>query len=347
MLSDTYWDLPPAQQVAFLDPVQSCDVGACKEKGKGCYCPPFWTHRTGVFAEYMLLRPRDVEVAYGVPHNGPNVSPPDPAIQVGPTGVVDPGFSSGFRVGGSIACGCRSSVVLTYSRFENSTSDSMLIADYPLARVIEGLVLHPSVLNSNDGFLSAAAAQSIDYDLIDVDYRSILLLRECSVINWFVGARYARLAEDFEAQFSLSGDTKNLTTGIDFEGAGIRIGLDGERHHCCGLMLYGKSALSLVAGEFRSSYFYNNTNDTERITTDWKAGRIVPILDLELGVGWQSRCGRIRCTAGYQISYWFNTLTTDQWIDQVNQNNFVGQPDAMSYDTLTLDGLTGRVEFRF
>jgi hypothetical protein len=71
------------------------------------------------------------------------------------------------------------------------------------------------------------------------------------------------------------------------------------------------------------------------------------ILDMELGIGWQSPCGRVRVTSGYMISSWFNSVTTDQWIRSVSRNNFVGQRDGMSYDTLMFDGLTVRAEYRF
>ena len=47
------------------------------------------------------------------------------------------------------------------------------------------------------------------------------------------------------------------------------------------------------------------------------------------------------------ISSWFNAVTTDQWIRSVSRNNFVGQQDGMSYDTLMFDGLTVRAEYRF
>jgi hypothetical protein len=350
MLSDGYSSVSAIQHASFMAPNQSNGDRSYAEQGKGGKgrsCPPFWTHRTGVFAEYMFLRPRDVEVAYGVPANGAVVAPPTPSVQIGPVGVVDFDFSSGFRAGVSLACDCRSSLVLAYSRFENSTSDTMDVVIDPMAETIQPLVLHPGTLDTNSHYLSAWAAQSIDYDLVDLDYRATLLVRECSMINWFVGARYAQLGQDFDAHFTLQGDQDNVITSVDFDGAGIRLGLDGERHHGCGLMLYGKSALSVVAGEFRASYFQNSNFDPVTVQTSWKAGRIVPILDLELGLGWQSPCGRVRCTAGYQVSDWFNTLTTDQWIDQIAQNNFAGQPDGMSYDTLTLDGLTARVEWRF
>jgi hypothetical protein len=66
-----------------------------------------------------------------------------------------------------------------------------------------------------------------------------------------------------------------------------------------------------------------------------------------LGVGWQSRCGHFRFTGGYNVSYWFNSVTTDQWIKSVQENDFVGQPDGMSYDTVSFDGVTVRGEYRF
>ena len=105
--------------------------------------------------------------------------------------------------------------------------------------------------------------------------------------------------------------------------------------------------MSLVAGEFSASYFQGTDQDPEIVNTAWKAGRLVPIFDLELGAGWQSPCGHFRVTAGYVVSMWFNTLTTDSWIRSVQQNNFVGQADAISYDTLTFDGFTARAEYRF
>ena len=65
------------------------------------------------------------------------------------------------------------------------------------------------------------------------------------------------------------------------------------------------------------------------------------------GVGWRSSCGHFRLTAGYNATHWFNTVTTDQWIKSVQENDFVGQPDGMSYDMTSFDGLTVRAEYRF
>jgi hypothetical protein len=159
--------------------------------------------------------------------------------------------------------------------------------------------------------------------------------------------RYARSAQDFHSLFTLSGENEEVLTSVNFDGGGLRVGLDAERHHCRGLLLYGKASLSVVAGEFRATYFQGDNFDQQIVDTSWQASRMLPIVDMELGLGWRSRCGRFRVTGGYNMSRWINTVTTDQWIRSVQENDFVSQPDAMNYDTLSFDGVTIQAECRF
>ncbi len=322
-------------------PAENLDCG----KAVSDCSQPFWAHRTGVFGEYLLLRPRDAEVAFAVPFNGAIFPPPNNPIQVGPVALVDPDYSSGFRVGGTWAWDQCTSLVATYTSFDSHTSQ---VANVDAPLVLRSLVAHPGTLNAGADYLSAAADLNVDFQTMDLDYRAIWWLGECSVVNWSMGVRYARLTQDFRSQFSQTGTRDEITTGVAFDGGGIRLGLDGERHHASrGFLLYGKTAMSLVAGEFRAAYFQGSDQDPEIVNTAWKAGRLVPILDLELGAGWQSCNGRLRFTAGYVASMWFNTLTTDSWIRSVQQSTFVGQADAVSQDTLTFDGFVAHAEYRF
>lgn len=303
-------------------------------------CVPPWIHRTGLFGEVLYLRARDAEVAYVVPVNGAIVPPPGVApIQVGPVGVVDPDYTTAFRVGGTWACDECSSVVFTYTRFDTTTTDAQTI-DAPL--VLRPLVLHPGTANAGSDFLDANARLGIDLNLGDVDFRAVWDAGDLWVINYLVGARYARLNQDFDATFDSTGTVDRLLTNLNFDGGGIRVGLDGERHSGCGAFIYGKATASFVGGEFRGRYQQSSDVDPAIVDTSWKAGRLVSILDLELGAGWQSPCGHWRLTAGYVVSSWFNTVTTDQWIQAVQQNSFTNLGG-----TMTFDGLVGRVEYRF
>ena len=307
-------------------------------------CPPFWAHRTGAFGEYLLLRPRDAEIAVAVPFDGPITQTRNDIVQVGPVMLVDPDYSSGFRAGVSWAWDDCTSLVATYSFFESQTGNAVEV-DAPL--VLRSLVAHPGT-DVPPNYLAGAAGLEIDFRIVDLDYRSIWWASDRGVVNWSIGGRYVNLTQDFAAQFGGTGTLDDVVTAVNFDGGGLRFGLDGERHHRShGFLLYGKSAMSLVAGEFRSSFFQGSDVDPVIVDTAWKAGRVVPIFDVELGAGWQSSCGHFRLTAGYMFSMWFNTLTTDSWIRSVHQNNFVGHADAISYDTLTFDGFTARAEYRF
>ncbi len=307
--------------------------GKCPADCKGkCCCPPAWAHRSGVFGEFLFLRPRDSEVAFALPVDGD--------IPIGPVGVADQDYATGFRAGLSHCLDECTSLVATFTQFESSTYNFVETDPTPALRA---LLLHPATTNAGSDFLSAAANYDIDFQLVDVDYRALLFAGDCFAVNYSVGARFANLEQDLQVDYALTGTTETVVTDLDFNGAGIRLGLDGERHsghH--GLLCYGKAFVSFVGGEFQADYDHYSTADPSIVDTAWRAGRVVTMLDLEMGVGWQSPCGHYRLTTGYVFSTWLNTVNTDSWIESVRTNNFVGLEDRMSFD-----GLTARAEYRF
>jgi hypothetical protein len=324
---------------------KSCKGVSC---GEAC-CPPPWAHRTGIFGEYLLLRSNEGEVAYGVLVDDTGAG--GNLVQKSEVFTVDPDYSSNYRVGGTLALSPCSSIQLTFADYYGSDSDAQSFnpADVDPARIFP-LSLHPFPQDAAQPTLDAAARSVISFETADVDYRSIWWANELSALNYLVGARYANLEQQYASVYEGTGVQHQTRSDVQFDGGGIRFGLDGERHHGhTGLLLYGRSILSLVAGQFRANYEYeSNVNPgVNLIDTAWEADRIMTMVDLELGVGWQSYCGHFRITSGYMISSWFNAVTTDQWIRSVSRNDFVGQRDGMSYDTLMFDGLTVRAEYRF
>ena len=318
--------------------VGKIDLNECED----C-CSPVWAHRSGILGEVMILRARNAEVAYAAAIDGAIVPPPNPPIQVGPIAVVDPDFSAGFRVGGVYAMDDCSSISATYSRFQSSGTGAVATAA-PL--VLRSLVLHPGTANAGSDFLSATAWNNIRFDLVDVDYRAVWASDDLWVVNYLIGARYAGLKQQFGASYTGTGTTDTLATNTNFDGAGVRVGIDGQRFACnSGFMVYGRSSASFVAGEFRSSYLQGSDVDPVIVNTSWRAGRIVSILDLELGAGWQSRCGRVRISGGYMVMGWFNAIPSNQWINAVQNNNFTGLGSNVS--AITFDGLTTRLEYRW
>ncbi len=316
---------------------EACD-GTCPN-GSAADCG-LWAHCSSVYASVLYLRPRNADVAYAVPIDGPiSSAPADNPIQTGRIGVVDPDYEVGFTVGTNLAINTMTSLFADYTQLESTTENRLQTA---APNVLRSLVAHPSTTSAATDFLSARANLDISFDTVDAGLRHLFVGGQVYAVNYLVAARYSRLEQQFGANFVDNG-TEQVATEINFDGAGLRLGLEAERQSCHSrLRIYGRSSASFLAGRFRAQYFQGQSFDPSIVDTNWQAGRVVPVLDLELGAGWSSPGGRLRLGAGYLVSAWFNTVTTQDFVNAVQANHFVGLGD-----TLTFDGLRGTVEWRF
>ena len=317
---------------------QSFLPGCCLPCG-GCLSP-FAQHRHQGFGDFLYLRPRNAEVAYADPIDGPIQGPPaNNPIQIGRVGVADPDFSPGFRVGYNRALSDCSSARVTYTFFQSNTNDAIATT---APNVIRSIVSHPSSASASSDFLRAIAGYGVDFQLADAEYRRLVHSGCNHGINLVVGARYGYLNQDFISTFFANG-TERVISDLEFDGAGPRVGLDfqsgiGQK----GMLLYGSAASSFLAGEFRGQYLQQSSFDPVVVDGNWKSGRILTTLDLELGAGWQSANGHIRLSAGYLVSAWFNAVKTSEFIHGIQQNDFRGLSDTISFD-----GLIARAEVRW
>jgi hypothetical protein len=312
-----------------------CGVEGCCDDGCG------WCHHISVFGEFLYLRPRNAEIAYTVPIDG-NL-PPDGAFsqfQVGPVRLVDPDFAPGFRVGAGFTLGPCAQIVATYSQLDSQTQDAIsLDGSGPILRTL----VAPVVNAASDG-LDAFANLDTQFKLLDVDYKGIFAC-DCDYrLSYVVGARYANLEQHFRSGFGTNG-TSAVRAESEFDGGGIKLGLDGERYSTrTQFFVFGKGSASFVGGDFRSRYQFDDVGQTNVIDTSWRAGRVVTILDFEVGLGWRNHCDNLRFSAGYMYSSWLNLVKVNEWIHTVGQNNFA-DPSDNYYGMMTFDGLTARAEF--
>lgn len=342
----------PAVEEEFFDPTFPGDFGPACADGCGdaldcgncgdcvnCCDLDWWPLLCGwdVFGEFLYLRARNAEVAYGVPIVTPQPFPM-PEVQRGAVGVVDQEYHAGFRAGLGFTLHDEACVRVSYSQFDSTTDDA--ISTNP-PRGIVALTVHPGTQSADTLFLTASATNHIAFEFLDVDYRRTWRNGASYALDWVAGARYAHLDQDFTATYR-NLVTDQVRTAIDFDGGGLRLGLEGEcwNHH--GFSFYGKGAASFLAGEFRADYFHGNTPQPEILSTSWQAGRIVSILDMELGLAWTSPGGHWRVTSGYLFSGWFNTVNTQWFIDRVRANNFNELSEGLGFD-----GLSVRAELRF
>jgi hypothetical protein len=304
-----------------------------------------------VYGEFLYLRARDSEVCYAVETNS-NLAPPggqtSPSvpIQKSPIAVLDQDYSSGFRAGFGVCLDACSEIGASYTWFDTSVENS--ITRQNDIHQITPMVRHPATFDAATGSVEAAGRHDLQFDLIDIDYRSYLVQTCNSSLDYVIGVRYGNLEQAFAARFTdnlaQAANRSEVATDINFDGAGIRLGLEAERFYCAvPVKLYMKGFTSLMAGEFDAAYQQTVQNNSSLgVDTSWTAGRIVPTFDLELGGGFYLPGGRMQATLGYVFSAWTNVVKTEDWINAVQTNDFRDLGD-----TMTFDGLVARVEGRF
>jgi len=326
--------------------VRGQQAGAPCPDGRCNSCATCCPYRWQVFGDFLYLRARSAEITYGVPTES-LVTP----LALGRVGVVDADYEPAFRMGLFRALDESASIGMTYTHFESESIDELHVAD---PQILYPLVLHPSVLGTAPVWRDAFARQDIDFRLIDVDYRYTFSSDARHDLTLVVGGRYANLKQAASIAFyAPAGDTigdEYLFTHVNFDGAGFRLGLEGERRAAkSGLLVYGKTAASFVAGEFRANLIEARGTEAGAIPvidTSWKAGRLVTMLDLELGAGWTSSNGRLRVTSGYVMSGWLNTIKNADWIRAVQTGDFRGLDNSTDH-VLNFDGFVVRTELRF
>jgi len=303
--------------------------------GSGCCALRCRRGGTMSFGEYLFLQPGGVDVPFSQPVDGLGGT----AVPVGAVGVANPGYSSGMRVGIGWSPWGEGSVVGSFTWFSSNSVDSVQVNS---PNVLRSLITHPNTQNSASDSLLARSQYDIDFQFADVDWRAVWHRDRNYVVHYRVGARYGRLEQEFRAEQAISPGTTSVATDINFDGGGIRFGLDGESKSTDGgFFLYGNAMANFLVGRYRSSYRQFNTFAQTQAYSRFEDDRIVPILESELGCGWTNRRGTIRLSAGYRVAAWFNTVSTSELISAVQSNRF-----ADASDTITFDGLVARIEFR-
>ena len=173
-----------------------------------------------------------------------------------------------------------------------------------------------------DTWLQANSNYYMRYDLADVDFRWTFDNQNDTRLSLLAGMRYALLDQRLDVGYPLdtgAGDVQTVHSQINFEGGGLRIGFEGERRTPYGLVVYGRTVASAVAGTFRTNFTQTRPGRRPR-------GRY-RLSCRPRGADHRRRDGRrivvverqVRLTAGYTFSGWFNVVRSDQFISAVQR----------------------------
>ena len=304
--------------------------------GKTCCCDK---RCLSFFGEALYWRAGNMDIVYAVEQNGCD---PATAIPTGPQGILSPDAELGFRAGFSCPMTDCSSIVATYTWYNADTSSSIMATP---DNFLASQVTHPSLENCGMGSLASSAEFEIDLQFVDLDYHRTLR-RSCNWnINYTAGVRYGSFEQEFQSQQTLAAAVglANVRTDIDFDGLGIKLGLDGERFSSTsGFFIYGKGNASFLGGEYKADYLQTNQfGGGTDIRVSREDYRLSTILEAELGFGWRSCDDRFRISAGYSAMGWHNALLTNSFLEQIRNG---GKFD--NSDFATFDGLVARFEYR-
>lgn len=323
------------EAVKDLAPVAGETGGSCLAE----WCDTTHKHdcHVMVFAEYLYWTVHGADVPYAQAFDG--VGPL--SVPRGAVGVDSPQYQSGFKFGGGVSLGS-GWLVATFTYWDMDRTSS--IAAGPMD-VLHNFLVFPNTINAAGDSLTAKADYQIQLYMVDLDYKCPIISNDHLSLNWVAGVRYAHLDQDFLNTFQITGTT-TVNSTISFDGIGPRIGLEGEYNICHGFYGYCHGLFDVLFGEFRGNYAERNVFTGVVGQTSVTEDRAVPILELEVGAGWQSCDGRIRISAGYYVGAWFNVMTTTSLASGIGNVNFTTNGNNFR-DNITFDGFIAKFEFRF
>lgn len=323
-----------------------CDSGSVNSGSfRSARCPtPWWAHRTSLIGEYFLLAPSNSDYAYAIQRSSDQAD----AYTTGQSASVGVLASSGYRFGFSWANTHNTSLVATYTHWEGNDEDQIEAAPNNVL-ISRSLQANPNIAGNGTTSIASTlsgASMSMGFTFADIVYRHHLFNTDSTYFNWSAGFRYARMKNRFH-EYQLASPAQGLSSldsTLRFEGAGLLMGIDAQRRSSrSGMLCFTRGLASFLGGQWNGSLTETNTNASSGvIESPYEDYRVTPVLEAELGVGWQSKSGRFRATVGYMTSCWFNALNSRTFSAAMRRDDYAGANEAIPFI-----GMTARVETRF
>lgn len=294
-----------------------------------------------LFGEFLYLAPADADLTHAQQQNGIGGAGTVPFGEIGTIGFS---YEPAFRVGGGFQLDKTSSVATSYTNFQ---AESLDFLDIPV--IVGGGGAIGSLVHLPEAALTAStgpvtATYEIDFQIADVVFRDVLKQGCGYQVRYLLGAQYGNLNQEFSQNGVFgggAGGTIDTTTDIEFDGGGLKVGVEGERFIHKNVMIYGRANAAAMIGRFNAEYtLLNSTTDVLLGNAVWTDDRFVTQVELELGVAVTALDDQLRLSAGFLSQHWDDVVTTDEFIEAVQTNNYVDLNGELSFN-----GLVGRIEY--
>lgn len=272
--------------------------------------------------------------------------PPDGTINFdGHLQKVKPAWTPGFRIGfGGNMEYDEWDLFLNWTWFSSAARDSS-----------KGLLLtlwgHPDIdqpgSNAN-GALFARGKWNLHLNLLDLEMGRSFWVGKHLSLRPFFGARGAWIDQDFKIRYQYT--TTPITKGrlkmdSDFEGGGVRGGVDARFAVLNGWSFYGLAAASMLYGFFNCDFRETWVSRKIAGTRDG-FHQAVSSLQMALGVRWDTYVHRDRyhfgLYAGWEQNIWYGINKMNHYFNRLSEGNL----QQLNGD-LSLQGGTFGVRFDF
>lgn len=281
-------------------------------------------------ADYLLLQARRRDLDFAI------VAPTRSGLPTGTMESVNWASNSGYRVGGGFRSPLSGwELASYYTYFHTSTNRSVAS---PAGGTLYATVTHPGFIDAVD---NAGAGSNLNYNVLDVDIARRFSVSDGFLVRVSAGGRFAWIDQNFNVLYDgQSAGRAVVSSPINFNGAGVRVGADGTWTVSRGFGFYGRMAGSLLAGDFRTRLFEANNGGAAVISdvTD-RFRKVAPVAELGIGASWQGE--HVQARIGYEITNWFGLVDSPDFV-----HDFSNKPGRRVSD-LSLDGLALQLQFSY
>ncbi len=192
-------------------------------------------------------------------------------------------------------------VLWNYTYFATDTSDRVDRAENPNFELISTRSFFDLPVEA------VTAAASLDYDVHDIEAaRWVTFCESQLAVRFFGGFRWATIDQEFLSRYAYVDITQEPVNGLignltEMDAYGLRVGAETHWTSCAGLSLFGRGAVSVLAGDFETRQI---EIDGVILALEDDYTQAVPVVEVAAGAAW--RTGNWEVKGGYELNSWFN-----------------------------------------